>query len=53
MYLMTRDGFSFLVIGFEGKRAAHWKQMYIKAFKAMEQELAKQKAPERFNSQGP
>lgn len=34
MYRMTRDGFSFLVMGFTGKRAAHWKEQYIKAIKA-------------------
>lgn len=49
MYLMTRDGFVFLVMGFEGKRAAHWKEMYIHAFNAME-ERVKQKAPERLYS---
>ena len=39
MYLMTRDGFVFLVMGFEGKRAAHWKETYIHAFNAMEGKL--------------
>lgn len=39
MYLMTRDGFSFLVMGFTGKEAAHWKEEFIKAFNAMEEEL--------------
>ncbi len=37
--LMTRDGFTFLVIGFTGKDAAHWKENYIAAFNAMEQRL--------------
>lgn len=33
---MTRDGFSFLVMGFTGKEAAIWKERYIAAFNAME-----------------
>ena len=36
---MTRDGFSFLVMGFTGAKAAHWKEKYIEAFNAMEAEL--------------
>lgn len=39
MYEMTRDGFTFLVMGFTGKDAAHWKENYIAAFNAMEQRL--------------
>lgn len=39
MYEMTRDGFSFLVMGFTGKGAASWKERYIAAFNRMEQEL--------------
>lgn len=31
-YLITKDGFSFLVMGFTGKRAAKFKEDYIKAF---------------------
>ncbi|MDK3020959.1 Rha family transcriptional regulator [Pseudodonghicola flavimaris] len=38
-YGMTRDGFSFLVMGFTGREAAHWKEQYISAFNAMEQKL--------------
>ncbi len=34
--LMTRDGFTFLVMGFTGKEAAVWKERYIAAFNAME-----------------
>jgi Rha family phage regulatory protein len=41
-YDLTRDGFSFLCMGFTGKEAAHWKVQYIKAFNAMERELLKQ-----------
>lgn len=39
MYLMNRDGFSLLVMGFTGKEALEWKIKYIKAFNAMEQEI--------------
>ncbi|MDO5706065.1 MAG: phage regulatory protein/antirepressor Ant [Paracoccus sp. (in: a-proteobacteria)] len=37
--LMTRDGFTFLVMGFTGKDAAAWKEKYIAAFNAMEARL--------------
>lgn len=36
---MTRDGFSFLCMGFTGKKAAVWKEAYIKAFNEMEKGL--------------
>ena len=36
MYLMNRDGFTFLVMGFTGKRANEWKWNYINAFNSME-----------------
>lgn len=36
-YLMTRDGFSLLVMGFTGKKALQWKLKYIEAFNKMEQ----------------
>lgn len=36
-YLMNRDGFTFLVMGFTGKKANQWKWDYIKAFNSMEQ----------------
>lgn len=35
-YLMNRDGFSLVVMGFTGKEALDWKLKYIKAFNAME-----------------
>jgi Rha family phage regulatory protein len=38
-YLITRDGFSFLVMGFTGSEAAKWKEKYIKAFNKMEKAL--------------
>lgn len=38
-YLITRDGFAFLAMGFTGKRAAAFKEAYISAFNKMEQTL--------------
>lgn len=38
-YLLTRDGFSLLVMGFTGKRALEWKLKYIEAFNKMEEAL--------------
>lgn len=38
-YLLTRDGFSLLVMGFTGPAALHWKLLYIEAFNKMEQTL--------------
>lgn len=35
-YIMNRDGFSLLVMGFTGKKALEWKLQYIKAFNQME-----------------
>ncbi len=35
-YIMNRDGFSLLVMGFTGKDALEWKWKYIKAFNQME-----------------
>lgn len=34
---MTKDGFTFLVMGFTGKKAAKFKEMYIRRFNEMEQ----------------
>lgn len=39
-YLMNRDGFSILVMGFTGKEALEWKIKYINAFNEMEKQLA-------------
>lgn len=36
---LTRDGFSFLVMGFTGPAATQWKIRYIEAFNAMEAEI--------------
>lgn len=40
-YLMNRDGFSLLVMGFTGKESLEWKFKYIKAFNDMEAQLHK------------
>ena len=40
MYLMNRDGFTLLVMGYTGKKALEFKLKYIAAFNAMEQQLA-------------
>lgn len=37
-YQMTRDGFSFLCMGFTGKNAAIWKENYIDAFNRLEKQ---------------
>ena len=42
-YLLTRDGFSLLVMGFNGSEALDWKLRYIEAFNKMEATLKEQK----------
>jgi Rha family phage regulatory protein len=39
MFLMTRDGFSMLAMGFTGRQAAEWKEKFIAAFNKMEAAL--------------
>lgn len=41
-YLLTRDGFTFTVMGFTGAEADMWKLKYIEAFNKMEQALKEQ-----------
>lgn len=41
-YLLTRDGFSLLVMGFTGKEALQWKLQYIEAFNKMEEFIKQQ-----------
>lgn len=41
-YLLTRDGFSLLVMGFTGAKALEWKLKYIKAFNKMEEHIKSQ-----------
>ena len=48
-YLLTRDAFSILVMGFTGEKALFWKIRYIEAFNEMEKTLLSKKllaAPE-------
>lgn len=41
-YLMNRDGFTLLAMGFTGKAALEWKLKYIAAFNDMEKKLTEQ-----------
>lgn len=45
-YLMNRDGFSLLVMGFTGKDALEWKLKYIQAFNAMESFIRERQSSE-------
>jgi len=44
MYIMSRDGFTFLAMGYTGKKAAQFKESYIDAFNKMEQMLRSKQA---------
>lgn len=46
MYLLNRDGFTFVVMGFTGEKANQFKWNYIQAFNAMEQILLNQRNAE-------
>lgn len=46
-YLMNRDGFTLLAMGFNGKKAMEWKLKYIQAFNEMESQLSP-KLPQNF-----
>ncbi len=46
MYNITRDGFSFLVMGFTGKDSAAWKERYINAFNRLESAYKRSQDPE-------
>lgn len=39
IYLMNRDGFTLLAMGFTGAKALEWKLKYIQAFNAMEKQV--------------
>lgn len=41
-YLMTRDGFTFLAMGFTGRKAIEWKVRFLEAFKLMEKTIIEQ-----------
>jgi len=45
MVNMTKDGFSFLAMGFRGKKVAAWKEKYINAFSKMEEALRNRTEP--------
>ena len=45
-YLMNRDGFALLVMGFTGKEALDWKLKYIKAFNLMENAIRERQSSE-------
>ena len=49
-YLLTRDGFSFIVMSFTGARADRWKLKYIEAFNKMEQMLREENRPQQIDS---
>ena len=42
MYEITKDGFTFLAMGFTGAKAAQFKQQYIEAFNRMEEHIRNQ-----------
>lgn len=44
-YLMSRDGFTLLAMGFTGKAALEWKLKYIQAFNEMEKKLSTPQMP--------
>lgn len=48
-FLITQDGFTFLVMGYTGKEAARFKEMYIMEFNRMREQLANPyKLPQNF-----
>jgi len=49
MYKMTRDGFTFLAMGFTGKEAARFKEAYIQAFNEMERSIIETIAPSKLD----
>ena len=48
MYLITRDGFTILAMGFTGKKAMEFKIKYIEAFNRMDEELRRRKENPRI-----
>ncbi len=43
-YVITRDGFTILVMGFTGKKAMVWKLKFLEAFNSMEAEILKNRS---------
>ena len=52
-YLLTRDGFTFIVMGFTGTKADEWKLKYIAAFNEMERQLKELKKPDSYMIEDP
>lgn len=48
-YLMNRDGFCLLIMGFTGSKALEWKIKYIEAFNVMEKKLKELSAPQTLD----
>lgn len=48
MYIMNRDGFTLLAMGFTGQKALEFKVKYIEAFNKMEEELKANSDLEKF-----
>lgn len=48
MYLMDRDGFSYLAMGFTGDEAFKWKQDFMNAFNKMEEHIRSQQQPKEL-----
>lgn len=48
-YLMNRDGFTLLAMGFKGRKAFEWKLKYINAFNKMEKQLKELSAPQTLD----
>lgn len=46
-FLMTRDGFTLLAMGYNGERAMRFKEAYINAFNAMERKLTERSLYEK------
>ena len=47
-YLLTRDGFTLLAMGFTGKKALEWKLKYIEAFNKMENAIKSKLSPQEI-----
>ena len=45
MFLINRDGFMLLAMGFNGEKASMWKRKYIQAFNQMEEQIKTLLAP--------
>jgi anti-repressor protein len=48
-YIITKDGFSFLVMGFTGREAAKFKEDFINAFNLMEERINGQLDPSKLS----